>query len=355
MKKILVPMLCVLILQSCSYWKVTELKSQKICTIPSGDETGQVNIQKNENGLLDLTFGVYLDGDSIYMKDNIASRIQVFNREAETEMVIGNVTQADRKNEDIKTSNINFNIIGAMASDSDDNLYVQNRLAASGRYSRSSQGNVELSPSYILYFDSNGKLQYTLGQDGSTAVPFYYIEHLQVDSDDRLFVVGRNADVWSVYRFNKKKRQFSVTLGQPAFTEKEDENTYNGKIENIALFQNGEAFLFSVAYYHGTRFKYRKIMKYSIEKNEIEKTVITTPDPKNELFTVVDNKYVYLWNVDADNIKYVICNMNGEIINNLLIEFSDKDRIFNDIRVNKAGHFYSYHVSGKGIDIVEWK
>jgi len=334
---------------------VTELSSQKICTIPAGDGTGEVNIKKNENGLLDLTFGVHVFENRIYVKDNVASRIQVFNRDAETEMVIGKVSPSAGKNKDIKTSNINFNIIGAMATDSSSNLYAQNRLSASGRYGRRAQGNLELTPSYILYFDREGQLQYTLGQDGSTAVPFYYIEHLQVDADDRLFVVGRNDDVWSVYRFNKRKRQFFVTLGQPGFTEKEDENTYKGKIENIVLFQNGEAFLFSVAYYHGTRFKYRKIMKYSIEKNQIDKTVITTPDPKNELFTVVDNKYVYLWNVDAKDLKFVICNMNGEIINNLLMKFSERDNIFNDIYVDDSGQFYSYHVTGNGIDVMEWK
>ena len=32
------------------------------------------------------------------------------------------------------------------------------------------------SPSYIIVFDEKGKLQYTLGPQGSTDVPFYYIE-----------------------------------------------------------------------------------------------------------------------------------------------------------------------------------
>jgi len=355
MKKIFLPLLCVLILQSCGYWKVTKLQPETICTIPQGDQAGQVNIQKNENGLLDLTFGVHISGKNIYIKDNISRRMQVFNREAELEMIIGKIDKSLSSDGKFSTSNINFNIIGAMATDSKDNIYAQNRLAASSRYGDRNSGNVDLSPSYILYFDKNGELQYTLGRDGSTAVPFYYIEHLHVDKEDRLFVVGRSSEIWSVYRFNKRKRDFSVTLGQPAFSEKEEDNVYDGKIENISIFQNGEAFLVSVAYYHDTRFKFRKIMKYSLEKDEIEKTVITTPDPKNELFTVIDDKYVYLWNVDTDELKYVICNMNGEVINNLLIEFTDRERIFNDITVNNSGQFYSYHVSSKGIDILEWK
>jgi len=355
MKKLLLPMLCFIFISSCGYWKVTELKPQKICTIPQGDESGQVNIQKNENGLLELTFGIHISGDNIFVKDNISKRIQLFNRDAELQMIIGNIDKSLSGKNKIKTSNINFNIIGAMATDSNKNIYVQNRLAASAKYTRYDSGKVDLSPSYILYFDKNGNLQYTLGRDGSTAVPFYYIEHLQVDNKDRLFVVGRSSDIWSVYRFDKRKRDFSETLGQPGFSEKEDGNVYEGKIENISVFQSGKALLISVAYYHGTRFKFRKIMKYSIEKKKIENTVITTPDPKNELFTVIDDKYVYLWNVNTDELKYVITNINGEVINNLLIKFNDRERIFNDITVNNSGQFYSYHVSSKGIDILEWK
>ena len=43
---------------------------------------------------------------------------------------------------------------------------------------------------------------------------------------------------------------------------------------------------------HGSRFKYRKIVDYD-KKGRAGNPMLIMPDPKNELFSLVDNKHIY--------------------------------------------------------------
>ena len=86
-----------------------------------------------------------------------------------------------------------------------------------------------------------------------------------------LFVISRYFDTWRVFRFKGKKRDFYFNLGELQFTEKDGEDYFKGKIENIKIYQSGDKFLISVAYYHGMRLKYRKVYVFSVEDSKINK------------------------------------------------------------------------------------
>ena len=352
MKRV-VPIVILSAVLSCGQWKVTSYQSSKICSIPAGIMPGQVHIKVEDHGLLDLSFNVRLFGGKIYVTDNVLKRVQILDRDGKAQVLIGQKVPVP-SGDSLIQSPFNFSVLGHVAADSDGNLYVQNRLMSREVGSGISE-ELDFSPSYVLKFDGEGKLQYTLGKTGLPNIPFDYIDSLEIDRKDRLVVVSRKFNTWSVSRFNGKNRDFSVNFVKSDFRDRENTSVFQGKIDNVRIMRDGDMFLLSVSYYSGLRFKYRKIFNYSIQDRKITRTIMNIPDPKNELFSVVDNMHLYLWNVDEGQTKFAICNMEGNIVNNIHVKSTDRRVYFRDIQIDDSGMIYSYHVYKDRIDIMEWK
>lgn len=311
----------------------------------------------DDDDILEVSFKIKVHNDYIYTVDNILKRVQVLTKNNETLIYLGNKKWESGEGADTKFSKFQFSVIEAVMVDSNGNLYIQNSFAPSNNHSMKISRTKDLgfSPSYILVFDENGTLIYTLGKTGSPDIPFSSIENLKIDSIDRLFVITSSYDTWSVFRFHKKTRDFDVNFGELDFKDTEGEDTYAGRIEKIIPFDSGENLLISIAYYNETEFKYRKIYRYSILKGKIDNTVLVIPDPKNELFTLVDDRHIYLWDVDNNDIRFMICNFRGDIINNISMKFPDLDNSFNEISMDNTGRFYSFQTVKEGIEILEWR
>jgi hypothetical protein len=239
--------------------------------------------------------------------------------------------------------------------DSEKNMYVQNRIDLPKSQKNESQGEVDIASSYLLIFDKTGKLQYSLGQKGAADIPFNFVEKLYIDSNDRPIVITKNYETWGVYRFKSRARDFFVTLGKDTFKEKEGNTVYNGIIENLAPFRDGDRFLISVAYYSGTRFKYRKILEYNIPENKISRLILNLPDPKNELYTILDDKYLLLWDTDEKAVRFAIWDLNGNIVNNYRLKTGNISSYLTQIFSDETGKLFTYSVRKNGLDIMEWK
>ena len=340
----------VIFAESCTRWYVNSLSSKKIAEIKSGEGPGQVQIIRDEYTLNELSFRFEVYDDKIIAADNSLKRLQILDSNGNPELIIGSIANIDKSK--YKTFNFNFGVIGTFTRDDDDNLYVQNRLES--RSAKSDSEGANFTPSYILIFNGNGELQYTMGKTGTPEFPFFYIEKLFVDSENRLFVISRTFNSWEIFRFNKKKREKYIDFSKLDFKENEDNNTYNGKIENIRIFKSGEEILLSVAYYHDVRFKYRKLYIFSLEKDKLLREVGSFPDPKNVLFNIVDDKIIYFWNIEGKDIKFMLVNMDGNIINNVRVEF-DNNSIFSKIITDENGVIHSYHVQNDSLQIFQWE
>ena len=336
---------------SCAFLNITNLKGNEYAFIPKGDEAGNVSYKIDEFGLEELSCYVYVFDDIICTVDNVNKRIQVMEQDGTVKMILGSIPPVNSKS--IKTSRFNFITIGSVYMDDQGNLYVQNRLSPSSqRISRS--GGMKFSPSYVLVFNKNGVLQYSLGQTGSTQNPFYQIETIDVDSKGRLMIISRTFDVWNVYNFSGKKLNYHINLGNLDFNEKEDDKEYIGKIENVKMYGSGEVLLISVAYYHGLRLKYRKVFNYSTSVKNIVRTVFNIPDPKNVLFNIVDDKLIYFWNME-ENVRFAIYNLEGTIASNVKLEIDNSNTYYTGIQGDRSGNLYTFHIKNNGIQIYEWE
>lgn len=336
----------------CGHWKVSTYNPSPICAIENGVEPGKVKLLFGEDGIFDLTFGVRIFRGKIYIADNSLKRLQVFERDGSLELMIAPRGSAVPKSGGAKTAFFNFSVMGHLVTDSRDTIYVQNRMVPTDS---SGGDDLDFSPSYLLAFDKSGTLQYTLGRVGPPNMPFDFIESVEVDRDDRLFVVSRKFTTWTVSRFNEQKLAFSANFTNSGFTEQDQDKTYEGKIDCVKIFRNGEDFLLSVAFYQGLRFKYRKIFKYSIKEQKITGTVLDLADPKNELFALVDDSQLYLWNVEEKRTRFVVMNFAGNIVNNILLKFDERRYFYQDIMLDESSSFYSFRVNKNNVEILEWK
>ncbi len=79
------------------------------------------------------------------------------------------------------------------------------------------------------------------------------------------------------------------------------------------------------------------------------------PDPRNVLFDIIDDKYIYLWNVSNDEVKFEVANLDGTIINNVYLNMKYKRNYYSRIILDNSGRIYSYHITKKGVDILKWE
>lgn len=342
---------------SCGQWRVSELAQSKMMTVKSGTDTGKVSINFTEDDYPDISFTVNVGNDRVFVADNRLKRLQIFDKGGSVKGVI-----SAKKTDTSVSSIFNFGIIGDVDSDSEGHIYVQNRIDSAPQKSAvAAKDDAEktesgINPSFILVFDSSAKLQYTMGQRGSADTPFYRVESLSVDSDDRLWVICKGIDTWSVYRFKNKNRDFFTSFGKDTFgTEKEGANVYSAVIENVVPFHHGNSFLISIAYYSNTRFKYRKIVEYSVPENKISRLLAQVPDPRNELFSVMDDKYLLLWDTEEKNLRFAIWDLDGNVVNHHRIIFGKEKSYYTRVFTDDSGKIYSYSVKKNGLDVAEWK
>lgn len=351
MKKIIPFLICICFISGCTKWFVNSLSSKTYASLKNGDGPGQIRIVRDEYSLNDLSFRIGVNKGKIITADNNLKRLQIIDEGSNPELIIGSIQNIDKNRQ--KAVNFNFNVIGAFTMDKDNNLYVQNRLI-SKNYSSGDQEGTNFSPSYILVFNEHGELQYTMGKSGTPDIPFFYIEKLFVDSDNRLFVLSRTFNTWELFRFNKRKREKYIDFSKFDFKEADSANTYNGKIENIVMLNSGNEVVVSVAYYHETRFKYRKLYELSLEKEKLTREITSIADPKNVLFNIVDDKILYFWNIEGKDVKFMLVNMDGNIINNIKLVF-DNNNIFSKIIHDEKGVIFSYHIYDDTMKIFRWK
>lgn len=370
-----------LFISGCAKWKVSELQKNVLFEIQHGTIPGTLDISPNENEIVDLTFDVRISNNMVLCSDNRQHRFQVFNLEGEPEMAIGAVdvnddTETDETDEtaesdedsgepeapelpfdgSIKLIDFSFGIIGTFVSDNEGRIYVENTiLPADDDNRRKQHSDMDMSPSYILVFNNEGEILYSLGKDGSTEIPFHSIYNMYTDNRGRLFVISKSSENWSVFRYDGKTRDFAANFDKESFIENDEGTAYSGLVENIIVFNSGNRLLVSVAYYDEIRFKYRKIYEYHVNENRIGKAVLELPDPRNELFSILEDKYIILWDYERRDLRFSIWNLQENIINNLRINLNGVRPFFEKVLVDETGRLYTLIVKEETVEIKEWK
>lgn len=384
MKKLLVYS-AILLISSCAQWKVSELQKNVLFEIESGTVPGKLDFSPNENGNIEMTFDVRISHNQVLCSDNRQHRFQIFNLDGEPELSIGPLMKNSASNEQgtdqeaeaegdqgetdspiksvlekvdpsIQIVDFSFGMIGKFVSDAEGRIFIENSILPVDNDNRNKRTEgVDLSPSFIMVFNKEGKILYNLGRNGSSEVPFHSIYEMYTDNKGRLFVVSKSSENWSVFRYDGKRRDFDAHFNKETFQDDSSGESYEGLVENIIIFNSGNKLLISVAYYDSIRFKYRKIYEYDVEQKRLGKAILELPDPKNELFSILEDQYIILWDAEQRDLRFSIWNLQENIINNLKITLNGVRPYYEKVLVDEGGSLYTMIVNEDRIEIKEWK
>jgi hypothetical protein len=333
---------------SCARWRVSNLSPTEMLFIENGIEPGEIKLALDDYAITEVSFEISMHKNKIVTTDNNLKRVQILSGNSKPELIIGNIKNIDTK--EYNVSNFNFSSVGLCSVDSSDRIYVQNRLVQSNDFSR--EGS--FIPSFILMFDKDGKLLSTIGQRGTADLPFSYIDSMTIDEKNRLLVISRSFDNWTIYRFTDGKRDYFFDLGTLIFTENHGKDVYVGRIEEIQPYQNRDSVVISVAYYFENRLKHRTIYEFSLSTNKIGEAIIEIQNLKNSLFAVTNDKNIYFWNIDGKKVKFFIINASGAILDNVGMNFDVEKYYYSKIFTGKNGEIYSLHVDKSGTIVYKW-
>jgi hypothetical protein len=373
LKKYILVLFIITSVSGCAKWKVSNLTKNVLLNIPIGREPGKLDVNINDSSYVDITFDVRVSNDRIYCADNTQKRFQVFNLQGKPELVIGNpevkvpksnakikespseeteetdATVSEDTGDELEVTPFSFGYIGKFVADKNGLIYIQNTLL-----SKESRKDPR-APSNILVFNNKGKILYSLGKGGAADVPFYSLFQMYTDDKSRLFVVSKSYDNWSVDRYDGKIRDFTVNFSKDDFKVERDGESYSGLVEEIIPFNSGTTLLLSVAYYDSTRFKFRKIYEYHVQQKKLGKQIAELLDPRNELFTILEDKYIVLWDIDKKDIRFAIWNLQDSIVNNLRIDIQTTDYLYQKILSDEQGRLYTMVLTPESVEIKEWK
>lgn len=367
---LLLIMLLFISFSSCSKWKVSNLTKNMLLNIELGTKPGQLDVDLNDPSFVNLTFDIRVSNGKIYCADNRQKRFQVFDFEGRPELILGpekdeNVgAQDDSSGEDedntgtdksLEVVPFSFGYFGKFVADRNGLIYIQNTLLTDDQLQKSGKGALDFSPSNILVFNEKGKILYSLGKGGAADVPFYSLYALYSDDKSRLFVISKSYDNWSVERYDGKNRDFSVNFAAGDFSEEHDGEEYKGIVEDIVVFNSGTKMLVSVVFYADVRFKNRKIYEYLIDQQKLGRQVLELPDPRNELFTILEDKYMVLWDIEKQDLRFSIWSLQENIVNNLRIDSPGSDHLFQKVLADEQGNLYTMVLTDTHVEIKEWK
>ena len=102
MRKCVILLILVFII-SCGRWKTTRLKSDILCSIPSGEAPGKVTLKYDDDNILEISFKIGFFHNNIYIADNNLKVLHLLNKNGDPLIYIG-----DKKYKKYEKSGVKF-------------------------------------------------------------------------------------------------------------------------------------------------------------------------------------------------------------------------------------------------------
>ncbi len=201
---------------SCSNQKVEELKKEQSFTIPIGAGEEEIGVIKEQNGIFSSPDTLVFKNGFFYVVDSVNQKILKITIPGDVILVLSRgIKKQDSAENVLRTKqrkHFQFNNIGKIAVDNENNIYVEDRFTQKlpekteidiFETGNNSEGeNNEIIVSQILKFDRLGNFQYRIGKNGVNTDPFYYLYKTIVDDSGNLIVLAAD-DEWQNWTYKK--------------------------------------------------------------------------------------------------------------------------------------------------------
>ena len=272
-----------------------------------------------------------------------------------------------------------FNMPGALAVDSEKNLYVIDRLPLD-RQEQDLENNLLLRD-VVLRFNSDGTFIDYLGQHGPGGIPFSYIENIYTTLNNELVVSCLTNTGYAVYWFNKEGfLLYNAQLSADSIPLVEDKNECFVSLDKVVpdykehtLYIKADYFLSDIDVQSGvqTGVSYEGSYLYTLnldtEKYEeplsipgyeaassesAEKTVYTR---SLDFLGVTDSGWFFFMTPVEGGYVVEIIQKNGQKLIKKILSVSDDELVFNNFSLSKDGIITAILANEIEASVVWWR
>ena len=202
----------------CGKARITELKKERLFSVPIGEKEEQVGVVREKNGRFHGPSILIFKNGFFYLVDSVNQKILKITTPGDIILTISKGRMESSQDENILRTKqrtlYDFSQIGLIAVDNENCLWVEDKFLEAVPETEEidlfsdvdtfDEGTGELYKSYILKFDRLGRFVFRLGKDGINTEPFYYIYKMAVDRDGNLTVLTADDEWqrWTVFRFD---------------------------------------------------------------------------------------------------------------------------------------------------------
>lgn len=272
-----------------------------------------------------------------------------------------------------------FNMPGAIAVDSEKNIYVIDRLPLD-RQEQDLENNLRLRD-VVLRFNSDGTFIDYLGQHGPGGIPFSYIKNIQTTLNNELVVSCLTNTGYAVYWFNKEGfLLYNAQLSAESVPLVEGKEECFVSLDNVVpdykehvLYIKADYFLSDIDVQSGVQTgvsyegsyiytlnldseKYEEplsIPGYELASNDsAEKTVYSR---SLDFLGVTDSGWFFFMTPVEGGYLVEIIQKNGQKLIKKLLSVSDDELVFNNFSLSKDGIITAILANEIEASVVWWR
>lgn len=354
----------------CARFRVNDLSKSTVISIPIKKENGAGVWFNESSGVYEAVPG------RVGIKDNLvifpeASRKQIkFFKDRRLYMIMQSPLYKQKEESedklpdtvDVKKS-MQLNIPGKVVIGDNDDFYIENYdpVVSSDPDQKESYGFYR-----ILHYDINGNFLGLIGRKGQNELPFDNIMWMDSDTEGSFWVFYRQLDELNLEQYSEGNLVYSISQNEchSYLYEKERDKDLFSQCEYMYPFNDGSKVLLvgrtekkpeENSKEKGYIFQYRTFKVLDINDNKAEPLMSRMNDPEDFPFLPYDDSHILIWQTRAKNIvRFAVYSTEGDLTNNLQIEFDGLIHNWRRTYYTLRGEFYSIRVFKKRIKIYRW-
>ncbi len=355
---------------NCKQFMASDLKPNLISQLEIGSSLNTIQAIEVNNNYSNLPMNIPVVSNRLFITDHNNSLIKVFNVQNRLEYMIGNPKNIDSTFKE-KILPYNFSSLGKVYVSEDEKVYIQNIVRHQSSVTqkeedlytkRSGELKIpedEISPSYIISINKQGKQEDVIGLKGESSEPFRLIEDFYPYPEDKVFVLHRYATQMVLSYYHKNQLVGSLYENSLQILDEKEIVKYKIYIDSMMPERTGKYALLSVAYFSNDvekRFKFRRIFMFEYNTEKPKKLILEIKKPLAILFAILQNNHFYIWETESGTaVKLLLHDIDGNHIDNRRLIFSEPRKNWRETFINSNDALYSLKLNEKYLELYLWK
>ena len=350
----------------CARFKVEKLNLTTLFSIPLGSELHELNYPKQRGLYYEIPSRVAVVGDWLAISEPSSRVIKIYKENQLSSIIYSAEStqkRPDKKEEGAPrfTESTHLGIPGMLTSGRDDDFYALTfTTAASGESGATGYYK-------IIHFDIKGNFINLIGRNNQESLPFERIIWMDTDENHNLWVLYRYLGNLYLERLGKESKVLTLSeedCRKTLFGEnpKDTERLYTCEV--MLPFEDGEHILYAGKVQtvprekneslEGYEFLYRTYKVKNIVSGEV-KTVFEKHSDPDSYPELPIGEQIYIWKPDdGDRVRAAVYNLDGDLLNNLQIEFIGKKSTWRSTYPSLNGEIYSLRVHNNELEVCRW-